>query len=129
MAVVKNRIVRSCIFAIGILSVVLGLIGAFLPLLPTTPFILLTAWCFLKSSERAYAWLNRQPLLGKALKDWERDRTISRSTKVIAISMIAISLIFIWLRVNNLLIRYLVTIGLLFVSVFISTRKEHPLAK
>ena len=124
MAVVKNRAVRSFIFAVGILSVVLGSIGAFLPILPTTPFILLAAWCFLKSSERAHVWIHRQPLFGKALKDWEKNQSIARPTKVLAISMIALSATFIWLKVSNLWIKYFVTILLLFVSVFILTRNE-----
>ena len=124
MAVVKNRVVRSCIFVLGILSVVLGAIGVILPVLPTTPFILLAAWCFLKSSERAHGWIFRQPLFGKALQDWEKDRSIARPTKVLAISMIVISVILIWLIVSNLWIKYLVTALLLFVSVFISTRSE-----
>ncbi len=124
MAVVKNRAIRSCIFVLGILSVVLGAIGVFLPVLPTTPFILLAAWCFLRSSGRAHNWMYRQPLFGKALKDWENARSIARSTKVLAIFMIVLSVLFIWIRVSNPWIRYLVTILLLFVSVFISKRNE-----
>lgn len=124
MAVVKNRIVRFCIFTLGILSVGLGVLGAFLPVLPTTPFILLAAWCFLKSSERAHSWIYRQPLFGKALKDWEKDRSIARPTKVLAVSMIVLSVTFLWTKVGNLSIKYLVTALLLFVSIFISTRNE-----
>lgn len=124
MAVVKNRIVRICLFSLGILSVGLGTLGVFLPLLPTTPFLLLAAWCFLKSSERAHGWIYRQPLFGKALRDWEKKRSIARPTKVIAISMIILSVMLIWAKVNNLWIRYLVTSLLLFVSIFIFTRNE-----
>jgi uncharacterized protein len=113
MAVVKNRIVRLCLFSLG-----------FLPLLPTTPFLLLAAWCFLKSSERAHGWIYRQPLFGKALRDWEKNRSIARPTKLIAISMIILSVVFLWSRVNDLWIKYLVTALLLIVSIFISTRNE-----
>jgi uncharacterized protein len=124
MAVVKNRIVRLCLFSFGILSVGLGTLGVFLPLLPTTPFLLLAAWCFLKSSERAHGWIYRQPLFGKALRDWEKNRSIARPTKLIAISMIILSVVFLWSRVNDLWIKYLVTALLLIVSIFISTRNE-----
>ena len=122
MAAVKNRVVRSCIFILGILSIALGVIGAFAPVLPTTPFVLLAAWCFLKSSEKAHAWLYRQPLFGKALQDWERNRSIPRTTKVIAINMIALSIVFIWVKVDGVQIRYSVTLLLLLVSAFILTR-------
>jgi len=87
-----------------------------------TPFVLLAAWCFLKSSEKAHAWLYRQPLFGKALQDWERNRSIPRSTKVIAITMIALSIVFIWVKVDGPQIRYSVTLLLLLVSAFILMR-------
>lgn len=122
MAVVRNRFIRLCIFIIGILSIVLGAIGAFTPVLPTTPFILLAAWCFLKSSEKAHAWLYRQPLFGKALQDWEKNRSIPRPTKAVAITMIALSIVFIWVKVDGSQIRYSVTLLLLLVSAFILTR-------
>lgn len=124
MAVVKNRVFRLCLFTLGILSVGLGTLGAFLPVLPTTPFLILAAWCFLKSSERAHAWIYRQPLFGKALKDWEKNRSIARPTKLIATSMIILSMAFIWMKVNDLWIKCLVTVLLLYVSIFISTRNE-----
>ncbi len=93
-----------------------------MPVLPTTPFVLLAAWCFLKSSEKAHIWLYRQPIFGKALQDWEKNRSINRTSKVLAISMIALSVVFIWAKVDNTLIRYSVTLLLLLVSAFILTR-------
>jgi len=124
MAVVKNPFIRVCIFIVGILSVSLGFVGVFLPVLPTTPFILLAAWCFLRSSERAHFWIYRQPLFGKAIKNWEEHRSISRQNKILAILTITLSIIFIWLRVNNLWIKYMITALLLFASTFISMQKE-----
>jgi uncharacterized membrane protein YbaN (DUF454 family) len=124
MALVKNRALRLCIFALGIVAVILGIIGAFLPLLPTTPFILLAAWCFLKSSARAHSWLYHHPIFGKALRDWQENRSIARSNKFIAVSMIALSLVFIWVKVSHPLVKYSVTVLLVSVSVFISTRNE-----
>ena len=124
MAVVKNPFIRVCIFIVGILSVLLGFVGVFLPVLPTTPFILLAAWCFLKSSEKAHLWIYRQPLFGKAIKNWEVHRSISRQNKILAILTITLSIIFIWIRVNNLWIKYMITALLLFASTFISMQKE-----
>lgn len=124
MSVVKNRITRSLLFAFGILCVVLGFIGAFLPLLPTTPFILLAAYCFVKSSPKAHQWLYRQPVIGKALINWEKNKSISRKTKFLAIAMIMTSLIFIWIRVPLLPVKIIVTLILLSTSTFIATRNE-----
>lgn len=106
------------------MSLALGIIGAFLPVLPTTPFLLLSAWCFLKSSPKAHQWLYRQPVLGKSLRDWERNKSIAKSTKVIAISMITLSLVFIWLKPLMLWVQIAVTILLVTVSTFIVTRKS-----
>lgn len=103
----------------------LGVAGAFLPVLPTTPFLLLAAWCFLQSSPKAHQWLYAQPGLGKALRDWDRNKAISRSTKVVAIAMILISLIVMWVKVQVLWLKILVSAILLTVSVFIITRNEN----
>ncbi|WP_413294798.1 YbaN family protein [Bdellovibrio sp. HCB185ZH] len=122
--IVKNPVLRSALLVLGTVSLVLGIIGAFLPVLPTTPFILLSAWCFLRSSEKAHAWLYRQPLFGKALTDWDRNKAISRKTKVVAITMILISLGIIWWRVPQTYLVTSLTLLLLTVSVFIATRNE-----
>lgn len=124
MAITKNPIVRVGLLVLGVASVILGVIGIFLPVLPTTPFILLAAWCFLRSSERAHDWLYRQPLFGRALRNWESNRAISRSNKVLAIAAILTSLIFIWIKVENAGVKYGVTLLLLSVSTFIATRNE-----
>ena len=59
---------------VGILFVVLGAIGAVLPLLPTTPFVLVAAWCFARSSPRLHRWLLESRLFGPMLRDWEENR-------------------------------------------------------
>lgn len=67
---VGNRplILRYALLAIGWLSVVLGVIGIFVPVLPTTPFLLLAAACFARSSPRFYRWLVEHPRLGPWIK-------------------------------------------------------------
>lgn len=124
MVVVKSRFIRFCIFLLGVLSVSLGIAGVFLPVLPTTPFILLAAWCFLRSSEKAHAWIYRQPLFGKALKNWDEGQFIERRAKLLAIGIIALSVIFIWISASHLWIKYIVTALLLSVTVFITSRSE-----
>jgi uncharacterized protein len=124
MAIVSNPVLRTALFSLGIVSVALGVVGVFLPLLPTTPFILLAAWCFLKSSEKAHRWLYEQRVFGPALRNWEKNKAISRSTKIVAISTIAGSLAIIWLRNIHLGVQIGVSCILVTVSLFIATRNE-----
>lgn len=115
---------KAILFTIGIISLALGIIGIFLPVLPTTPFVILAAWCFLRSSPQAHQWLYRQPVIGDVLRNWEDSRSISRKTKITAIAMIALSLVVIWLRVEVLGVQIAVTALLIGVSAFICTRPE-----
>lgn len=74
----------------GFISLVLGIIGIPLPLLPTTPFLLLAAFCFSQSSETLHNWLVEHPKLGTPIKDWQRHGAVSRKGKIAAgIAMIA----------------------------------------
>ncbi len=73
---------RLILLASGWVSLILGIIGIFLPLLPTTPFILLSAYCFSKSSPRLHHWLIHQPHLGPMIQNWEQQGSISQSAKV-----------------------------------------------
>ena len=75
----------------GLISLILGVIGIFLPLLPTTPFVLLAAFCFSKGSTRLHDWLIHQPAFGPLILDWEQHGSISRSAKISAsVSMVAL---------------------------------------
>lgn len=122
MSVVRNRFLRFFLLLSGFLALALGVLGIFLPVLPTTPFVLLSAWCFLKSSSRAHQWIYRQAFLGSALRHWEENRSISRRTKIVALSMILSSCILLWLKVDLVWLKVSISILLIFVSVFIFTR-------
>ncbi len=74
----------------GVLALALGLVGIVLPLLPTTPFVLLAAFCFSRSSARAERWLLEHPRFGPMLRDWRISRAIPRRAKQIAWSMMAV---------------------------------------
>lgn len=125
MSVVQNRALRFILFSVGVISLSLGFIGAFLPVLPTTPFVLLAAWCFVKSSPKAHQWIYRQPMIGDALKNWEQNRAIARKSKITAISLIAISAIVIGFKVDIVWIKTVVLLILATVSIFIATRNEN----
>jgi uncharacterized membrane protein YbaN (DUF454 family) len=84
--------VRVLLLVGGLVCVALGVAGAFLPVLPTTPFLLLAAACFARSSERFHAWLLGHPLLGATVREWEEHRSIRRRTKWVAILTMAVTL-------------------------------------
>lgn len=66
---------------LGLLCLALGAVGIFLPVLPSTPFVLLAAWLFARSSERWHARLLDSELFGPMIRNWESHRCISRRTK------------------------------------------------
>ncbi|MEM9471700.1 MAG: YbaN family protein [Pseudomonadota bacterium] len=87
---------RQHIFrALGVVFVGLGFIGVFLPLMPTTPFLLLALACFARSSPAIHDWLINHRMLGPYIVDWERDRSIPLAAKVTSIVMMSAS--FAWL--------------------------------
>ena len=75
----------------GLLMVALGFIGAFVPVLPTTPFLIVALMCFSRSSNRLHDWLIHHRLLGKFIKDWEEHRIIPVRAKLLASIMLCIS--------------------------------------
>ena len=98
-------ITKSLFLTIGWLSFALGLIGIFLPLLPTTPFMIFSAWCFARSSKRLHRWLLSQPGIGELIQDWEHHRIIRTPAKIIATCVIflCISLSFSFVLYSTLL--------------------------
>jgi hypothetical protein len=70
---------------LGLLFLGLGGLGVVLPLLPTTPFVLLAAGCFARSSPRLHRWLLDSQLFGPILRDWEQHRCVPRRAKVVAL--------------------------------------------
>ena len=82
----------------GVVALALGLIGVVVPGLPTTPFILVAAACFARSSRRLYRWLLENRLTGPLLHDWVRHRSITRKVRRIALgSMTAMVALSIWI--------------------------------
>lgn len=75
----------------------LGAAGALLPLLPTTPFLLLAAWAAPKGSPRLNVWLHNHPVFGPSLKAWRTGRRIPRKAKLSALVMLAVSWTVLWL--------------------------------
>ncbi|WP_372872451.1 YbaN family protein [Shewanella sp.] len=72
---------RSLLLVTGLVSLLLGIAGVFLPLLPTVPFVLLSAFCFARSSERLHSWLLAHPWFSDALNNWEQKKAIRKGLK------------------------------------------------
>jgi uncharacterized membrane protein YbaN (DUF454 family) len=77
---------------LGFVCVGLAVLGAMLPVLPTTPFVLLAGYFFCRSSPRNYLWLQRSPWFGPLLRDWEHHRGVRRRVKWLAVGMIAFAM-------------------------------------
>lgn len=78
---------------VGALAVLLGILGLFLPLLPTTPFLLLASWCFARGSERLHGWLLSHRVFGEYLRNFEAGRGIPLKAKIVATLMLWASLL------------------------------------
>lgn len=112
------KLLKAFLIVIGFIAVGLGILGMFLPILPTTPFLLLAAACFAKSSNRFYHWLLNNKWFGSYIKNYREGKVIPLKIKIMALvflwSTILLSTIFfldnIYVRIVLLLIALAVTI-------------------
>jgi len=109
------------LMALGVLVMVVGLIGVVVPLLPTTPFLLLAAACFVRSSDTLYGWLTTNRLLGGFIRDYREQRGVTARAKLVALVLLwgvigytALTVVdLIWVRVLLAVIAVAVTVHLL----------------
>ncbi len=87
----KNPLSKIFFLVLGLLCLVVAAIGVALPGLPTTPFLLVAAACFARSSPRLHSWLLDNRFFGPIIKNWQESRSIPRRSKLIAIAMIVIA--------------------------------------
>jgi uncharacterized membrane protein YbaN (DUF454 family) len=86
---------KAIFFLLGWLFFSLGLIGAFLPVLPTTPFMILALCMFAKSSDRFHHWLYHHRIFGPPLQKWHEHRVIPLKAKIFSVSMMSMSLAYV----------------------------------
>lgn len=79
---------KKLLIVVGLLSLVLGVVGIFVPLLPTTPLLLLAAWAFFRSSPRLYEWLLNHPRLGEYIRNFREHRAIPLRVKVVSVTLV-----------------------------------------
>ncbi len=91
MVFLKNSIKRVVIYILGVIFFVTGVIGIFLPLLPTTPFILLAVGCFAKSSPTLHQKIMDHRYFGPMINDWQQHRCIPKKVKIKATFLIILS--------------------------------------
>ncbi len=91
MIEMKQILKKQAFIALGWFFVVLGIIGVFLPILPTTPFLIVSLWLFSKSSPRFHRMLLDNSIVGPPLRSWEETKTVSRKTKYRATTLIVLT--------------------------------------
>lgn len=85
---------RYILTILGLISLGLGILGAFLPVLPTTPLLLLAAALFLRGNRRLYDWLMNHPKLGPYITNFMKHKAIPLRVKIVAVSMLWITLLY-----------------------------------
>jgi uncharacterized membrane protein YbaN (DUF454 family) len=88
----RSPLIRWALIVVGTISTALGIAGVLLPLLPTTPFLLLAAACYARSSRKFYVWLLTNPWVGKYIRDWRAGRGVPVRVKAVAVTMLWLAL-------------------------------------
>lgn len=116
---------RILFIAIGSISLGLGILGVFLPVLPTTPFLLLSAWLFARSSKRLHHWLLNHKYFGSYIKDFTEHKSISLSAKIISLLMMWATMIYtIFIAIKGkLILQIILAVIALAVSIYILSFK------
>jgi uncharacterized membrane protein YbaN (DUF454 family) len=122
----KTAVLKNTLNVIGLVAVVLAILGIFLPLLPTTPFLLLASACFARGSERLHGWLLANRLFGTTIRDFEQGKGIPRKAKITALVLLWVSLVYSMFQSTSIvLMSLLIAIGIgvtSYLLVFVPTR-------
>jgi len=120
----KDAILSKILIFSGSFFLIIGIFGVFLPILPTTPFLLLTAACYAKGSEKFYNWLINNRWLGEYINNYLEGRGIPLNTKLFAITFLWVTIGFsTFIIVTNFLIQILLIIIAIVVTIHIITFK------
>jgi len=112
----------------GLIALALGFVGVVLPLLPTTPFLLVAAYAFARSSPRLEAWLVNHKHFGALIRNWQRDGSIGRRTKISAAIVMALTFVLSFLLGASNTVLIIQAIVLSCSAAFVLTRPDGPAA-
>ena len=123
----ENTALRGILIFSGTISLAVGIVGVFLPILPTTPFLLLSAACYTKGSKRFYSWLINNRYLGNYIKNYQEGNGIARNAKIATVSMLWTTMLFsIFFVVSISIIRFiLIAIALCVTAHILSLKTLH----
>ncbi len=122
----SNQLLRGILIIAGTIFLGFGIIGIFLPILPTTPFLLLSAACYARSSKRFYNWLMNNKWFGNYIKNYREGGGIPLKFKIFTISLLWITILFsiyyvinnFWIEIILIIIAFGVTIHILTIKTF-----------
>jgi len=124
----SSRLLRGILIIAGTLFVGLGVLGIFLPLLPTTPFLLLAAACYVRSSKRFYRWLLNNKWFGNYIKNYRERKGVPLKVKLFTISLLWITILYSAVFVVDILlfriILLLIAVGVTIHILYIRTLKR-----
>ena len=110
---------RAVLLVVGTASLLIGLIGIVLPILPTTPFLLVTAACYARASTRLYRWLIGQRSLGPIITEWRRSRSLPPGVKVRALVAVIITFALSVILVDATVVRVLLIATAVILAAFL----------
>ncbi|MFA6456274.1 MAG: YbaN family protein [Bacteroidota bacterium] len=123
----RRPIVRWTLLVAGTVFVGIGILGIFLPLLPTTVFFLMAAWCYARSSQRYYDWLHHNRYFGKYLKNYRAGNGITLTSKISTIVILWCGILYSIFVTQSLLVQMIllaVAIGVTIHLIVVPTYKE-----
>lgn len=116
----QHRIVRLLLIAAGTICLVIGAIGMVVPLLPTTPFLLLATACYCRSSSRLYNWLLNNRWFGTYIKNYREGKGIPLKTKIVALTVLWSGILYsIFFIVNTFIVQLVLLVIAIAVSLHI----------
>jgi len=120
----REPIKKGILVTLGSLFLFLGIIGIFIPLLPTTPFLLLAAACYIRGSKRFYNRLIENKWLGEYIKNYQEGRGVPLNVKIITIIVLWLTIIFsTFIIVSNFIIRIILFVIAISVTIHITKIK------
>ena len=119
----RERVVRPIYLGLGLLCVGLGYVGVIVPGMPSTVFFICAIWAFKRSSPRFENWLLNHRVFGPTLRDWEESRSITKRTKIIAITMIWLCIGLSIALIPRLVGRIILAVTAILLTWFLATRK------